>query len=153
MIVLVTGSRDWPEVQRVVHILDFVWSCCSTAGDGLAPEPLTVRHGGNGVVDTAAHYWALNHHYVGRPAAPDAMPADWKQLGKRAGGIRNQAMVDKGGIDLCIAFSYCGSSGTADCAGRAREADIPVWFHDFASPTPDPPPARLVTLDRWRAWQ
>lgn len=50
-------------------------------------------------------------------------PADWNRYGKRAGGIRNQAMVDSG-ADLCLAFPTEGSIGTWDCVRRAKKADI-----------------------------
>lgn len=56
----------------------------------------------------------------------DPMPADWTALGKAAGPIRNQAMVDKG-ADLCIGIvTTIESVGTRDCLQRAHLAGIPT---------------------------
>lgn len=56
-------------------------------------------------------------------------PADWNKLGKGAGPIRNQAMVDAG-ADLCLAFhrDLPNSKGTRDCVIRAIKAGIPTWL-------------------------
>ena len=51
-------------------------------------------------------------------------PADWKKLGRCAGPLRNQQMVDEEQIDLCVAFP--GGIGTSDMVGRALDADIRV---------------------------
>jgi hypothetical protein len=53
--------------------------------------------------------------------------ADWKRYNRRAGGIRNQKMVDRG-AHICLAFFLIGAlnDGTTDCVIRARKAGIPV---------------------------
>lgn len=152
MIVVVTGSRDWPDQPRIRHILDFIWACCCQAGDGLAPEALTVRHGANGNADSAAHFWATEYREAGKPISPDSHPAKWHLFGKAAGGFRNQEMFDPGDVDLCVGFSYRQSRGTADCVDRARTADVPVWFHSHGFASPPPPAARLISVERWRTW-
>ena len=53
----------------------------------------------------------------------ERFPADWNKYGKRAGGIRNQTMVDSG-ADLCLAFPLDSSIGTWDCVRRAKKAGI-----------------------------
>lgn len=53
----------------------------------------------------------------------ERFPADWNQYGKRAGGIRNQQMVDTG-ADLCLAFPLGDSIGTWDCVRRAKKSGI-----------------------------
>jgi hypothetical protein len=50
--------------------------------------------------------------------------ADWDGLGRKAGPIRNQRMLDEGKPDLVIAFP--GGRGTADMVRRAREAGVEV---------------------------
>jgi isopentenyl diphosphate isomerase/L-lactate dehydrogenase-like FMN-dependent dehydrogenase len=56
----------------------------------------------------------------------DSMPADWNALGKAAGPVRNQAMVDKG-ADLCVGIvTTIESVGTRDCLQRAHLAGIPT---------------------------
>jgi predicted Rossmann-fold nucleotide-binding protein len=49
--------------------------------------------------------------------------ADWS-LGKKAGPVRNQKMIDEGRPDLVLAFP--GGKGTADMVRRARETGIEV---------------------------
>lgn len=73
----------------------------------------------------------------------ESHPADWAHLGKRAGPLRNQAMVDLG-ADLCIAFPRGESRGTRDCMRRAEAAGIPVEVHEIKDGAPhaealDPP--------------
>lgn len=54
-------------------------------------------------------------------------PADWTKHGKRAGGVRNQQMLDTG-PELVIAFypSTGITPGTADMIRRAMAAGVPV---------------------------
>lgn len=54
-----------------------------------------------------------------------AFPADWSGLGKAAGPIRNQQMLDEGRPDGVMAFP--GGSGTADMVRRAIAAGLKVW--------------------------
>jgi hypothetical protein len=51
-------------------------------------------------------------------------PADWDRFGKRAGFLRNQAIVDN--CDKVVAFWDGESRGTADTIERARKAGKPV---------------------------
>ena len=60
-------------------------------------------------------------------------PARWAELGRRAGPIRNQEMLDLWVPDGVVAFP--GGAGTADMVARARAACVTVWV------PPYPPPA------------
>lgn len=51
-------------------------------------------------------------------------PADWVRLGRAAGPVRNQLMIEQGKPDLVVAFP--GNFGTADCVRRAKAAGVPV---------------------------
>lgn len=53
--------------------------------------------------------------------------ADWANLGRKAGIVRNQEMV-RDGADLCLVFLMSGAEnrGTKDCWSRAERAGIPV---------------------------
>lgn len=107
-----TGSRDWTN-----------WK---VMGDALTAQirehgPCMFVHGANprgadAFVDSLCR--GLSHATVERH------PADWK-LGKIAGHLRNQQMVDLG-ADACLAFPMPGSRGTWDCVRRAEAAGIPV---------------------------
>jgi hypothetical protein len=50
--------------------------------------------------------------------------ADWERLGRKAGPIRNQLMLDEGRPDVVVAFP--GGRGTADMMMRARSAGVEV---------------------------
>lgn len=130
MRILVTGSRDWPSLDRVSAAL-------SEAARGIPAAGVTVVQGAAPGADTLAAQAALR---LGMRV--EAYPAHWKLLGKQAGHIRNQVMVDSG-ADLCLAFvmpcrkTNCpnywphDSHGTADCMARARAAGIPVRRYDL----------------------
>jgi hypothetical protein len=117
--VLVTGSRDWPERQRVWDALNFV-------GD-----VTTVVHGNCPTgADQMAKAWAMRHK-----VEMSIFPARWSEHGRAAGPIRNEQMVNAG-ADICLAFiSECTSSrcdieefhyshGATGCADLAESAGI-----------------------------
>lgn len=119
--VLVTGSRNWFNHEIISDALH--------AQRLLDPDyAITVVHGGAAGADALAAWWARS---VGVHA--EVHMADWS-LGKVAGHIRNQKMVDLG-ADVCLAFPMQGSRGTWDCVRRAEKAGIPVrTFHIEAPP-------------------
>lgn len=112
--ILITGSREWddrPVIERAIL------SAC----DDLGTANVVVVHGEcvKGGADILADEIATS---LGMKTEP--IPADWS-LGKKAGPLRNQAMVDLG-ADVCLAFPMPSSRGTFDCMARARAAGIPV---------------------------
>lgn len=108
--VLVCGGRDYADQSMLFGVLDM-----------LSEERVIncVIQGGASGADKLARMWAIsrNHHF-------DTFDADWRSLGKAAGPIRNQRMIDEGKPTLVLAFA--GGRGTADMIGRARSAGIPV---------------------------
>lgn len=91
--ILVTGDRDWNDVECVVEKLK-----------GYRPETTIVVHGACQGADTIADVVAKAYGYEVR-----SYPAAWKAFGTRAGPIRNQEMLDKEHrpdepIDLVLAF-------------------------------------------------
>lgn len=115
MRVIFTGSRDWPSDDTTfVHAVV----------DGLLVSGMT--HASVGDCKTGIDPIVYRRL---RPVLSDRIErfvAEWDQLGRAAGPIRNQRMVDNGG-DLCVAFSYgpiVNSIGTCDCATRAAAAGI-----------------------------
>ena len=105
--VLITGSRDWTDEGLIWNVLSpylpavLVHGACPTGADEIA-STLWVANGGT----------------------EEPHPADWS-LGKKAGPLRNQEMVDLG-ADICLAFPLLESRGTRDCMRRATAAGIPV---------------------------
>ena len=118
LVVLVTGSRrgvprkvSW-ELDELVYLA------------GVEPSAVLVVHGDAPGVDTEARNWASNNG-----ACAIAVPADWS-VGKKAGPLRNQRMVDavaamEGVTRICLAFPREDSRGTWDCLKRAAKAGIP----------------------------
>jgi hypothetical protein len=112
--ILITGSRDWTYLYRILVALQDH----ASAGD-------TVIHGGaKGADEIAGVLW--------KPYGPvEVYPltrADWERHGRRAGYLRNQAMVDAG-ADICLAFIKNNSRGASMCAALAEKAGIPVVYY------------------------
>jgi len=109
---LVTGSRDWSNVDAVVRELEVVQAhegeqvvlvSGNCRGADLIAEDVAVKFG-----------WIIERH-----------PADWKTHGKRAGFVRNGEMVELG-ADYCLAFVKDNSAGASNTVVKARIAKIPT---------------------------
>lgn len=108
MKVLVCGSRTYhriPEIGRRLARL---------------PRGSEIIHGGARGADS---YAAIYARALGIPER--AYPADWRGKGKRAGILRNLAMLDEK-PDLVIAFWDGQSTGTKHTIDEARRRGIPV---------------------------
>ena len=104
--VLVCGGRDYADRDRVFAELD-------------ALQPIRmVIHGNARGADALAHEWCLSRRVQAAPC-----PAKWSKYGKRAGPMRNEAMLGHS-PDLVLAFP--GGRGTADMVSRARKAGVRV---------------------------
>jgi predicted Rossmann-fold nucleotide-binding protein len=111
MRVLVCGGRDYRNVSAVRHALDVLH-----ARRGIT---LIIEGGATGA-DQLAREWAQR-----RCIEFKTFDADWKALGKRAGPLRNQRMINEGKPDGAVAFP--GGRGTADMIRRAEAAGLKVW--------------------------
>jgi hypothetical protein len=61
----------------------------------------------------------------GVPRKPyEVTQGEWDELGKKAGPLRNQRMLDEGKPDLVVAFP--GGGGTKDMVRRAVKAGVSV---------------------------
>lgn len=112
--VLVCGSRQWNDKDRVFQELDRVW--LQTGG------AIRIIHGGcpSGADDHARLFCLLGFQST-------VFPADWSRYGRAAGMIRNEAMLVQGKPNLVLAFRAAGASpGTDDMVRRARKAGIEV---------------------------
>jgi|SRR6266850_2982570 len=109
--VLITGSREWVDEDKMVRALS------------LLPEHIVeLVHGGARGADLMAEkLWTSWRGYRALQIV-----AEWDTLGKAAGVIRNQHMVDLGDYAVCLAFPLGESRGTRDCMARARKAGILV---------------------------
>lgn len=91
----------------------------------LDPKTDIIIHGGATGVDTTVHRLAGKMGFK-----IECYFADWS-LGKKAGPLRNQKMIDSK-PDVVYAIPYPSlekSIGTADTCKRAKAANIPVYIH------------------------
>lgn len=115
---LVTGSREWANRTIIADALIEGWRELRDGGE--VGGGVVLVHGDcRGADRIAASIW----RGVGLRLEPH--PARWLEFGRRAGHVRNQAMVDCG-ADLCLAFILNGSPGATMCATMAVAAGIPV---------------------------
>ena len=119
--ILVCGGRDFDDLDLVDDVLE---NLCRDRGWITEPNPAwspkcVIIHGGARGADTLGGVWAKKH---GLPC--EEFVADRQGLGRKAGPIRNQRMIDEGKPDLVVAFP--GGRGTADMVRRARAAGIEV---------------------------
>ena len=108
-VVLICGSRDWSDPEPI------------RAAISALPAGTTVLTGGAQGADAIAERLARQRGDL----AVRVMPADWARHGRRAGPMRNLAMLDQR-RDRVLAFRRPGSPGTAQTIGEARRRGIPV---------------------------
>lgn len=110
MKILVCGGRDYNDFARFWEVMD-----------RLARKYgfVHIISGGAKGADRMAEAWARD-----RAAMLSIYRADWSKLGRAAGPIRNQKMIDEGKPSLVVAFP--GGAGTADMVSRAEKAGIEV---------------------------
>lgn len=113
MRVLVCGGRDYADRKHLSETLDVILKQSDRA-----PYDVLI-HGGAPGADMLANDWAQ-----GKLVQVRMFTADWHRLGKAAGPIRNQQMLDEGKPDLVVAFP--GGKGTADMVARAEKAGVRV---------------------------
>ena len=123
MNLLVAGSRDFQPVWEN-GTLKSGWTqaqmsnTLSAALEALRESVSVVVHGAARGVDQMAGEWAIE---LG--LAVDAHPADWNNLGKRAGYVRNAEMVK---IADCAIFVWDGKSkGTRHSIRLVHDKGIP----------------------------
>lgn len=108
---LVTGSRDWDDIETITNALAQVYR---------SHGPITLMHGDCRGADTiASNIWKSWGFLV------EACPADWEKYGKRAGFIRNSSMVDTNPIGV-LAFMRDKSKGTQMTIDLCIARSIPV---------------------------
>jgi len=114
--VAVVGSRSWPSEAFVHQTLDTMLIGVHDLGDGTADEAITaiVSGGARGVDQMGARWAKANDLYL-----IEHLP-EWDRLGKRAGFVRNQYIVED--ADAVVAFMVHGSRGTQLSVDLARQS-------------------------------
>jgi hypothetical protein len=150
----VTGSRDWTDETTVARALTAAAALAIRHGSTRLIVVHGTARGADELADAWVRRWADSkslHAYAERH------PANWSRDGRRAGYIRNEAMIRKG-AQLWLAFLMpctkptCkkvephDSHGATHCAELARDAGIPlrvfrpggeVFEYNFAEPQMD----------------
>ena len=110
MIVLVTGGRDYDDLEAVFDAIAMLHSVNEIEilvhGDA---------RGADSLADKVADKLGIQRVKV---------PANWTKLKRGAGPIRNKLMLDLFEIDVVLAFP--GDVGTANMKKQARDRDIDV---------------------------
>lgn len=110
---MVTGSRNWTDYGRIRQVLKNLDNIRGTE-DGILVS-------GN-CPDGADAY--CERYAISLGWQLELYPANWN-LGKHAGYLRNQRMVDSK-PEMCIAFIKAGSKGASMTAKLAEDAGIPT---------------------------
>ncbi|HEY2532204.1 MAG TPA: DUF2493 domain-containing protein [Xanthobacteraceae bacterium] len=108
--VLVCGGRDYDDELTVYAVLDKLHA--------EHPFELLMTGGASGA-DQLAVEWAKQHD-----VRTKVFVADRNAIGRKAGPMRNQRMLDEGKPDTVIAFP--GGRGTADMVTRALKMALSV---------------------------
>lgn len=111
MRVLICGSRSWTDDATILKVID-----------GLPDGSIVIQGGAKGA-DARARHFAQQRGLFVAEIAVDA--SHWTRYGKRAGLLRNSAMLDLS-PDRVIAFQRDGSRGTQYTIDEARRRGVPV---------------------------
>ena len=110
MRLLLAGGRHLDDVGMIRRALD--------RAHALGPAEVLI-HGGAGVLGVAAEDWARERrlHVI-------RYPANWREFGKRAEGLRDAFMLTDSRPDLVLALP--GGGDTRALVVRTRAAGLPV---------------------------
>lgn len=106
--VLITGSRTWTDRDMIRQHLMTIAHHDIVLVHGHCPK------GADKIADDIATFYKI---------PVERHPADWDTYGRRAGYVRNAAMVALG-ADLCLAYIHNKSKGATMCARLAEMAGI-----------------------------
>lgn len=112
-VVLVTGGRDYSDFEQFRKVLDKL--------HGRKPITLVVHGGCESGADSMAATWA-DEKGIQQAIFP-VTSGQWDLIGKRAGPIRNQAMVHHI-LKINRAVHFPGGKGTKSCINAAKAKGI-----------------------------
>ena len=105
-VIVVTGGRDYKDQATLDNVLN-------------ALQPTLVVQGGASGADAMAVQWAIDNEVWF-----ETFEAEWEALGRGAGPVRNQKMLEAHINATVIAFP--GNKGTKDCIKRAKSLGMVV---------------------------
>jgi hypothetical protein len=113
---VVTGYRGWVSADAVFRTLDEV----------IRRSPDSDNFMGVGDCPTGGDLFAIEWS-VDRKVPHEIFRANWSELGKRAGMVRNEHMINMVRPELVVAFLDPKSRGTLHARRYARSLEIPVF--------------------------
>ena len=119
MRIMVTGSRTWKNFPALNAGLAEVWHKMDDPVD-----PILVHGGAIGVDRMSRDIWES------RGWTCEEYLADWKGLGKKAGFIRNDTMLNSG-LDHIVAFMDGPTPGTCDAFSKSYALGIPRTMYEL----------------------
>ena len=129
---MITGDRTW-------HCDALATQVVGRLVARYGRDELVLVHGAATGVDSA-----FDRAAIAARVAREPHPAEWDRLGRRAGPVRNAAMIATGaGFCLAVHRFLMNSKGTRDCCLQALAAGIPTWLID----SDDGEPKRLAADD------
>lgn len=135
MRVLITGSRNWSNTDKIREVFDWL-------NEKVTGNPYTIdRHKAKSVVIVSGNCptgadWMCERLAFDYGFTVERHPAEWKRWGKQAGFMRNEQMVARG-ADICFAFIKDKSKGATHCSEFARNAGIPTVVYRMTGDTVD----------------
>lgn len=123
--ILVTGSRNWTDIEVIAEALGEAISVYSSVGS----LPVLVHGGARGADSLADEVWQELIQYGLNLLPAEVHPAQWSLYGRSAGHRRNAEMVALGAA-VCLAFPLGESRGTRGCMRLAAAAGIPVVSYE-----------------------
>lgn len=113
MKVLITGSRNWSDKNRIKEELLKI-------NNSYQNEEIILLSGNCSGADSIAEEYAEELNWIVK-----RFPANWKAFGRYAGPKRNQEMVNEK-PKICLAFPIGASIGTRGCIKMALKAGVEV---------------------------
>lgn len=126
---LVTGGSWWDDPAPIRAVLEDIRPVVLIEGGQVKKRVRRAEGGAVWVVYYGADHLAKEEARKLRIPV-ETYPADWGAHGRKAGGIRNQEMLDKGRPTLVYAFPTKETRGTWDMVRRARAAGVEVRIHE-----------------------
>ena len=119
--IIIAGSRDIDQTYEkyVFLLLDTIFEKLA-----LSSPPVIFSGKAKGMDSLGEAYAKFNNWEIRH------FPADWNTLGKKAGPVRNQQMIDAR-ADILICFYFEDSKGSKDMITRAAANKIKVISHMF----------------------
>jgi hypothetical protein len=126
--VVFSGSRDWPNARYILQELKQLDPKVITVLHGACPPKIIKGPDGTDVYLGADYMVDQIARKLGFTV--EKHPANWTELGRKAGPIRNRQMIETG-VDMLIAFQKDHSTGTQTAIDYAYERNKLIRLYTY----------------------